>query len=245
MNTGDAPAWLEISCGAQRGRKFLLALMVSMVVSDPALAATVNVTATGTFSAYSDPGGLLPFDQPAPGTIFTLTFQYDDQAGDLASADASAGLYINASHSATLSFGSKLFVSTGNSSIIVLNDALNQESLNYGDLWQNFQRVSTTATTEDSIGLVLLSVSATTPVTPLTSDALVPPFGPAGWDTTAAIRYRVIETPAVGDPFIAAYAQATLDSVSVSAVPLPPSIWLLAAAMGLAARYRNPARCLI
>lgn len=236
--TPGQPAGNFIHRAARNGR-YVLAVMASMVVCGPVPAATVNVTATGTFSAYSDPGGQLPFAEPAPGTVFTLTFQYDDQATDLVSEDQALAVYLNAAHSGRLSFGSELFVASGNSSIFVFDDLLNPDSLKYGDTWQNWQRISSTVTTEHSFGLSLLTASDTTPVTPLTSDALVLPFGPAGWDTVAAIRYRVVETPAVGDPIVTAYAEASLTSISASTVPVPPSVWLFATAMAFATRYRR------
>ena len=58
-------------------------IIVFLTYSSLVQATVVNVTDAGTFSDYSDPGGLLPFSMPSAGTEFTLTFSYDDQTSDI------------------------------------------------------------------------------------------------------------------------------------------------------------------
>ena len=202
-------------------------------------AVTVNVTATGIFSDYSDPSGLLPFSMPAAGTEFTLTISYDDQTSDALPGNPKVGLYLNTVSSSTLVISSEPFTATGTGNIVIIDDALTDDGTNYGDIWQTFSSVSSAGITEDSIGLLLINPQPELPVTPLTSDALIEPFGPTGW-LVANISYRVVESPVLGDSFVAAFANAHIDTITVSPVPVPPAFLLFVINSGPFLSNSNP-----
>ena len=218
-----------------------VALLLSLIMGSlgvSAHAAAVHVTATGTFSVYSDPGMLLPFAMPAPGSTFTLTFSYDDSAADVTEGGGPTpdiGLYPGAVSSMSLSFPGESFTSSGSNSIVILNDAPGTE---FADSWQSWGDVSTAGNLEHDIGMFLLNVASAPPVDPLASDALVTPFTSPDWDI-AVLRYRVVEKPVVGDPFVAAMADAIIDSIEVTVIPVPAAVWLFGSALALLATARR------
>ncbi|MGI9344608.1 MAG: VPLPA-CTERM sorting domain-containing protein [Gammaproteobacteria bacterium] len=226
-------------------RRMLFAL-VSAFSCTVANAAIVQVVATGDFSvaedpnSYLDPEGLLPFAQPADGTTFGLTLLYDDATEDFAGSGDTAGLYFRAQKSIRLQFGAEDFATTTPRSVIVVNDDFNAALGEYGDGWFAWNTIAEADEAggylEYRIGLSLLTTSVTTPVSPLTTDALIQPFGPAGW-VQANIGYsivrHVIDTNGNDDATQVARAYANIDTITTSTVPVPAAVWLFGSALGL------------
>lgn len=231
--------------------RILLALVMS-ATSTAAKAAIVTVVATGGFSvaddpsSYLDPEGLLPFAQPADGTEFTLTLLYDDAVADIPGTGDTAGIYSRAQRSLRLQFGAEDFMTTEPRSIVVVNDDFNASLGEYGDGWFAWNTVAEADEAggylEYRIGFSLLSTSVTSPVSPLTSDALIRPFGPAGW-VEAIIGYsvirHVIDTNGNDDAIQVARAYANIDTLATSTVPVPAAAWLFGSALGLLGWMRH------
>ena len=127
----------------------------------PAYATSVSVLVVGEFSSYSDPGRLLPFPEPAPGTVITLTFTYDSDTPDEAVTDPQIGFYPGAISTMSLTIGDYLIPSWPDRNIVMIN---NSEPSPQVDLWAADSRKDTTPQS-DSIGFSLIDSRGTALIT--------------------------------------------------------------------------------
>ena len=227
--------------------RFLCALFLC-AFSLSSYAAQLRVVATGTFSTYEDPRGLMPFAEPAPGTQFTMSFFYDDVAtdDDLFGAGPNIGRYDGLTD-LRLTVGGNEYVSMNMSqAIVVANDFLSTSGEfagRYFDAWQTSTGfVAADGNISEGIYMSLYTVSDNPSVTPLTSDALVQPLLSLGWDI-AILRYSVSELTNPNDPAdfsrtTVAFAEASIDAISVTPVPVPAAAWLFGSALGLMNWFR-------
>lgn len=216
-------------------RSIIIASLILATLLPPAYSANVTVIAEGIFDEYVDPDGLLPFSEPAPGTVFRLQFTYDSVTPDSAPLAGFLGLY-ESIPDITLTIGSDTFGRGEESSILILNDVEDEGigSAGYLDIWEASTRTGTPTGTPDQtltegFALFLASFSPAPPVPPLTSDNLVEPPWPSSWDIDL-ISYSIrLITPGNTESLARAAANVT----SITVVPLPAAAWLLGSALGL------------
>jgi len=223
-------------------RSVVLAILMLVALLPSAYSANITVIAEGVFSEYSDPDGLLPFSEPAPGTIFTMEFTYDDTTPD-AFFDRDPdplpvfGQYVDAISAAKLTIGTDTFEMGELGFINVIDDSPSDG--NYVDLWHASTVTSTPTGIPDQFlnegfALVLANSSSLFPAPPLTSDALVKPSWPSDWEI-GQISYsidRFIQSDSTSSERLA-FANANITSITTTAVPLPAAGWLLGSALGL------------
>lgn len=205
---------------------FLASIFLLILATGSVQATTVHVVATGTLVEYSDPLGLLQMTQPTTGSAFTLTFSYDDTKPDLASSDPNVGIYPNAVSGMTLTVAGiplpALHPERAGSIVIPYNHEDH-------DLW-----IATSGRWISGPGGEMLTESfqlgLVGPTGILQSDALVPPPWPASWQS-AHIHYFIRQEVLEGDWITWATASASIESIT--AVPLPTGIWLIANGVGL------------
>ncbi|MGI9330535.1 MAG: hypothetical protein ACR2QB_07425 [Gammaproteobacteria bacterium] len=218
-----------------------------------AQAANVHVVASGTFSQVTGDADKLPFAIPAPGTVFTLTFSYDDSAVDITGPTTpEVGIYRTAISTMSLSIGGDLYSAISPNSIILLDNALNdQDPGNTADNWfaSSDVFVSGDGTEEHDIAMTLFNLApiAESPIPPMSTTELVEPFLSPDW-SIAAIRYRVkelteLESGQVTAELVAA-AEANIESLVVTTVPVPGAVWLFGSALLLLGRCRRRSRAL-
>jgi hypothetical protein len=236
----DQRGWRSIA----RKRKELLSLFLCLVAV-PVQGAVVSVTASGVMREFTDPDSLLPFNEPAPGTLFTLTFTYDNSTPDqtvllgLPGGAPELGVYQDPLIEMTLAIGSEQFGLGTSNLILVFDDALNADAL-YVDLW-SAQTRSFSGNIRESRLLTFATASETPPVPVLSSDALVVPSWPSGWNT-AAIRYLIEEEINPDEWVTRASTSADLQSFSVTVVPIFGGVWLFGSALGLLGWIRGRKR---
>lgn len=211
--------------------RFSVAVLFAIVATSvcPVDAANISVRAEGVLSEFFDPDGLLPFSEPAPGTVFQISFTYDEATPDATSRN-DFGQYPSAISAFRLEFGGLAFGALSGTIIEILDDFPGTAS--FIDSWSGGTATlesSPQGTIAETIGLFLDTESPGLPVPILDSDFLVRPFGPAPWDN-AQIAYRVLGFR--GDiTTILANASATVTSITV--VPIPAAAWLFCSALGL------------
>jgi hypothetical protein len=220
-----------------------------------AQAANVHVVASGTFSQVTGDAGKLPFAIPAPGTVFTLTFSYDDSAVDiteLGGPTPEVGIYRTAISTMSLSIGGDLYSGISPNSIILLDNALNdQDPGNTADNWfaSSDVFVSGDGAEEHDIAMTLFNLApiAESPIPPMSTTELVEPFLSPDW-SIAAIRYRIKELtevePGKFTSELVAAAEANIESLVVTTVPVPGAVWLFGSALLLLGRCRRRSRAL-
>ena len=214
--------------------RFLCALILC-AISFSSHAALLRVVATGTINDFDDPGGRLPFTEPLPGTQFVMSFNLEDTANDVANTDPTAGIYIGASFDHQLQIGAEQYdgINPFQSVIVLDNNPNPSGGPGFADLWSSTGVVVSSPTEQQDFQLSLFSVEDTPPTLPLTSDSLVPPFTSSDWQLMT-IRYRVFDDPGNGDPLVqVGVAEATIDTIEVTAVPVPAAAWLFGSALGL------------
>jgi len=217
--------------------KAALGLALFLLGATAARADLVTIVATGDLTSFSDPDGLLPFSQADALGGFTLSVTYDDTATTDISGSPAIGIYPAAIQSMQLTVGSTIIAPWSQKGVVVFNDRPGGAGT-ATDLW-SAQTLQTTppnqdgATRQESFDLQFLKTIAGATAPALTSDGLVPPPWPYSW-TAAAIRYRIEDLDAqnvlLGVPASAEAAVQNL-TISVSAVPLPASAWLLMTAL--------------
>jgi len=207
-------------------RSVVLASLILATLLPTAYSANVTVIAEGVFSEYSDPDALLPFSEPAPGTVFTLQFTYDDSTFDSFPSVPTLGHYIDPMSASILHIGADSYGLYDTTRINVGNDIFDSAPSEYLDTWWTSNNKTAAAIGDiESYGMSLNSSSPTAPATPLTSTDLVPPEWPSDWNT-GTISYQVTNAA-----HTLAFARATITSVTV--VPIPTAIWLFGSALGL------------
>ncbi len=221
----------------------IAALATCSIAVSSADAANITVHAEGVLSEFFDPEGLLPFEQPAPGTVFRLSLSYDSEAPDLFSPGENdtfpnLGLYSSIT-SFRLEVGEDVFGLLNRSNIFVFDDFLALDlnpSNEYLDGWQaaTSNESPTGRPDERMVEFIFLDLSTrsmTTPISTLDSDELIVPFGPSPWET-AEIAYTIdIRNIQGGTPVLLAEARATVTSLTV--IPIPAAVWLFSSALGL------------
>jgi len=214
-----------------------LAFLIAAMIGAPAYSSNVTVIAEGVFSQYTDPDGLLPFSEPATGTIFWLKFTYDDATPDSLDFVSGIGIYENAISDISLTIGSDTFgMGTSSNNILVFDD----NEIADGDFADGWLAVTGTDTPtgipnqlyRERFSVLLSSVLPSSPVPPLTSDALVEPSWPSGW-TEGLIQYSIFLQTIDGSAPIETLASAKANVTRISVIPLPAAIWLFGSALSL------------
>lgn len=203
------------------------------MISASAFSSNVSVIAQGVFAEYTDPDKLLPFSEPAPGTVFTLRFTYDSTVMDTVPF-ADFGLYPDAILAISLSIGGEMFGMLPDANDIIVLDDVNQPCApDCTDQWFTSTRIRTPTGIEgeeisEGFGLNLFT-NGDLPVPPLNSDALVAPSWPSSWGDGAIFYSIILDTGAGSEQLAVAYSNIT----SISIVPLPAAGWLFGSALGL------------
>jgi len=216
--------------------------LVVAMFSVPAYSAIVTVIAEGVFSEYIDPDSLLPFAEPAPGTIFKIEFTYDSDTPDIASDLSDTGVYLDAISDMSLKIGNDIFGIREVNHIIVGDDSFNSTSGDTSDFWAA-RTLSYTPTgtpdieTREEFLIVLWTALPSTPVPPLSSDALITPSWPSDWDF-GEVRYAIwLDGPDSSE--LLASATASITSLTATMIPLPAAVWLFGSALGLLGWIRH------
>jgi len=222
-------------------RILVLAAFILAAMLPPAYSANVTVIAEGVFEGafanYSDPDGLLPFSEPAPGTIFTMEFTFDDATPDQA-PEPDLGAYVDAISAAGMMIGSSAFGKGEINNIVIGNDleGTGGTFTTYTDLYSATSHTRTPDVDPDFVlfeGFAINLVSSlTVPPTTLTSIDLTAPPWPSDWGI-ATTEYFIIRRPEDGSGSQERLASAITSITSISVVPLPAAIWLLGSALGL------------
>lgn len=217
-------------------RLSLTALILFVVTAvSPVAAGNITVRAEGILTEYFDPDQLLPFPEPAAGSVFRLTFSYDDatERSTIAGNPEGIAIYSNAFLSFQFDIAGTTYAPLESGSIRIFDDFAGDGI--FFDQWRASTQTSTvgdTATRFEDVGLSLIEQSATAPIGVLDSLDLVVPFGPEPWDT-AQISYAIFEAgPGVGETLAAARATIT----SLTLVPIPAAVWLFSSALLLLGR---------
>lgn len=214
----------------------VLVFLVAAMISAPAYSATVTIIAEGVFSEYNNPDGLLPFAEPAPDTIFTISVTYDDATPTSLLGFSETGIYDDASSDISLIIGSDTFGIGASNSILVINDAVNNTG-DYVDTWIASTSTATPTGTPNMIvvegfSLFLATVSDSVPVLPLSSGELVAPSWPSSW-SFGEIRYNISLQSQDGTVPKEELAWAYASITSITVVPIPAAVWLFGSALGL------------
>ncbi len=231
-----------VSCrrsGKYFSSRFSFVALLLMAISFTTQAANVNVTASGAMTVFSDPDGLLPFAEPAPGTVFSLDFTYDDATpGSGPPPPPSFKFYSEAISALTLDVGGPQF-GLGDSNSIFVGDDLPDLDVpdTYLDLWSAETRFDV-GSLRGTIGLVFVAYADAIPIPLLDTTALVEPPWPADW-TAAKIYYEIDEEIAPNEYVTRAEAEANLQSLAVTTVPVPATAWLFGSAVVLLAGIRR------
>lgn len=214
-------------------------VFIALVLSIYAMAtdaANVTVVASGAMTEFLDPDSVLPFAEPSTGTIFFLTFTYDDSTVDFTKVldpsdlNPSFGLYRDPISSMSLNIGSQQYVLGSESQIIIFDNTLNAAG-SIVDLWAAEAIVGSSSFAE-TFGLSLVATGDSAPIPVLSSDELVEPFWPGAWGSST-IRYEIQEEVAPSEWVTRALASADIESFSVTTVPIPAAAWLFGSALGL------------
>lgn len=225
--------------------------LVGLTVSLSANAAMFNVLVEGVFATHSDPDNLLSLSLPAEGAVFSLSMTYESDTSNIYGYSPSSGAYVNAIRSMSLTVeGQSVELFDGNR-ILILNDAVlrGEGVAEYIDVWLATSNKYTPTEVEgqrikEGFGFDLYNVSTSRPLSPLTSNALVPPSWGDEW-SGGGIYYRIdMETrgPSANDIESTRLAIMTADitSITVSPVPVPAAAWLFGSALiGLAGIKRR------
>lgn len=218
--------------------RFFLAALLLMAVSSTTQAANVNVSASGAMTVFSDPDGLLPFAEPAPGTVFALDFTYDDATPGSGPPTPSFKFYTGAISTLTLDVGGLQYGLGQSNSIFVGTDLPDLDVPDtYLDLWSAETRFDA-GSLRGTIGLVFVAYADAVPIPLLDTTALVEPPWPANW-TAAKIYYEIDEEIAPNEYVTRAEAEASLQSLAVTTVPVPAAAWLFGSAVIFMAGIRR------
>jgi len=220
-----------------------LVLLIAAMLSTSAYSSIITVVAEGVFSEYTDPGGYLPFAEPAPGTVFTINFTFDDTTTDELDFLPYIGLYRNPISDMSLMIGDDTFGIGENNSILILDDAESGGGANRSDIW--IASTSTATPTGmpnmvvvEGFSLILATVLSSAPVPTLSSANLVAPSKLSNWNLSE-IRYTVSLQSQDGtvpqEELALAYAIIT----NMTVVPLPAAVWLFGSALGLLGWMRS------
>jgi hypothetical protein len=210
-----------------------LILLVALA-SGPVDAALLRVVATGDQPDYYDPAGLLAVSAPSPDAVMTLAFTVDTGVAD-ASPDPKVGSFAGAITDMTLSVGKHTVQATTQSGLTLLDNAGESPPT---DIWYAFTfDFEGPLRTEISLSLLAIGGNA------IASDAFSAPAFPAPW-SLGFIYYGISDTsdPQVGGVINLANTQVLVDSVTVTTVPAPPALWLLATGILAVAGFRVNAR---
>ena len=210
-------------CNQPTALSLLITILAFPVVSQ---AAPVTVTATGVVYNVNDPDNRLPFTPLIVGsTRVAITFTYESNAFGF-DLNSTTKLYPLAITAMSLTIGDTTLTPTVNEGpIAILDDtdiSENRPDLPYMDQWNSSADAVGVDETE-RFKFILLTLSSTTPVGPLTSTDLVEPVWPSAWNQ-GHIRYQIVDTNNY---------EIVLASVSAAIIPIPPALWLLGSALGL------------
>ncbi len=214
-----------------------LVFLIAVMFFAPAYSATVTVVAEGVFSEYTDPDGLLPFAEPASGTIFTISVTYDDTTPDVLFFLPYIGLYNNSISDMSLTIGGDNFGIGEFSQIVILNESETGEGTNIADEWLARTDTTTPAGTPNMVlvegfSMDLATVLDSAPVPPLSTTELVAPSWPSGWNI-GEIKYNIILRTQDNTAPQEELAWAIANITSITVVPIPAAVWLFGSALGL------------
>jgi len=208
-------------------------LLFLILACSPAYAELIKVVAIGGASGfeYEDPMGLLPFPAPPSNATMTLTFIYDSETLDTHPDDPNFGRYIGAIQTASLSIEDVTVSALPSNGIFVVDG-------DDGDDWwtQHWGPWEEPDMRAHTFGLSLDNFHGTA----IDSDSLGPPTYPEPW-LNGQLMYGVVEESGT-DTISRARIATVVDSVTVTAVPLPAGAFLLVPCLLAAAprlRRRN------
>ena len=174
----NAAVHWESNVNAFRFLVLEIILLLSLVSS--AAAQSGAVYASGVLQTFDDPDGLLPFNNLVPGTtLFEVFFVYAPHLGDI-NSNPNWGIYPGGTMLLVVD-GTETIETTGLTAWIF--DDLVVPSGEFVDRWAVFGPVFPgTPGARHQISFHLQSNRSSPPVPPLTSDQLVEPTWPDGWD---------------------------------------------------------------